>query len=134
MKEVFFSGYFYKVSKDGSGLKRVWLQHFEQFRNVSSDMASAIVTVYPSPQSLLQVQSSCCNIWKPSPFTAISQIIKIIIITPLSKCMCCDWSVLLAIFYCTAPYASFLSFSMHLINFRCSKYLTNLVFLVCTAS
>lgn len=48
-----------KVSKDGSGLKRVWLQHFEQFRNVSSDMASAIVTVYPSPQSLLQAYYRC---------------------------------------------------------------------------
>lgn len=48
-----------KVSKEGSGLKRVWLQHFQQFRNVSSDMASAIVTAYPSPQSLLQAYYRC---------------------------------------------------------------------------
>ena len=72
LQAIFFSGYFYKVSKEGSGLKRVWLQHFQQFRNVSSDMASAIVTAYPSPQSLLQVQSRC-NIRKPSPFAAILQ-------------------------------------------------------------
>lgn len=123
-KQFFFSGYFYKVSREGSGLKRVWLQHFQQFRNVSSDMASAIVTVYPSPQSLLQVQSSSCNIWKLSPFAGI------LIINNknknnnsyyyyyFSQYMCSDWSTLLAVFYCAARYASFLSFSVCLVNFR----------------
>ena len=45
----------FKVSKEGEGLKKVWQQHFQQFRNVSAEMAAAIVSVYPSPQSLLQV-------------------------------------------------------------------------------
>lgn len=46
----------FKVSKEGEGLKKVWQQHFQQFRNVSAEMAAAIVAVYPSPQSLLQVR------------------------------------------------------------------------------
>lgn len=49
----FFSNF--KVSKEGEGLKKTWQQHFQQFRNVSAEMAAAIVAVYPSPQSLLQV-------------------------------------------------------------------------------
>ena len=44
-----------QVSKEGVGLKKVWQQQFQQFRNVSADMAAAIVAVYPTPQSLLQV-------------------------------------------------------------------------------
>ena len=43
------------MSKEGVGLKKVWQQQFQQFRNVSADMAAAIVAVYPTPQSLLQV-------------------------------------------------------------------------------
>ena len=50
---MFFSNF--KVSKEGEGLKKTWQQHFQQFRNVSAEMAAAIVAVYPSPQSLLQV-------------------------------------------------------------------------------
>lgn len=48
-----------KVSKEGEGLKKVWLQQFQQFRNVSADMAAAIVAVYPTPQSLLQAYRRC---------------------------------------------------------------------------
>ncbi|XP_068760548.1 crossover junction endonuclease EME1-like isoform X2 [Montipora capricornis] len=48
-----------KVSKEGNGLKRVWQQNFQQFRNVSPDMASAIVAMYPTPQSLFQAYSKC---------------------------------------------------------------------------
>jgi len=51
--QIVFSNF--KVSKEGEGLKKVWQQHFQQFRNVSAEMAAAIVAVYPSPQSLLQV-------------------------------------------------------------------------------
>lgn len=50
---------FVKVSKEGEGLKKVWQQHFQQFRNVSAEMAAAIVAVYPSPQSLLQAYKRC---------------------------------------------------------------------------
>ncbi|KAJ7386270.1 crossover junction endonuclease eme1 [Desmophyllum pertusum] len=48
-----------KVSKEGEGLKKVWQQHFQQFRNVSADMAAAIVAVYPTPHSLLQAYKRC---------------------------------------------------------------------------
>ncbi|XP_078346249.1 uncharacterized protein LOC144631640 [Oculina patagonica] len=48
-----------KVTKEGEGLKKVWQQHFQQFRNVSADMAAAIVAVYPSPQSLFQAYKRC---------------------------------------------------------------------------
>ena len=50
------SPFYVQVSKDGQGLVRVWQQQIEQFRNVSKDMAAAIVANYPSPQLLLTVR------------------------------------------------------------------------------
>lgn len=47
-----------KVSKDGVGMIKVWKQQLQQFRNVSPEIAAAIIAEYPSPQLLLQV-SAC---------------------------------------------------------------------------
>nr|XP_054763605.1 crossover junction endonuclease EME1-like [Lytechinus pictus] len=46
-----------KVAKDGKGLLKVWRQQFQQFRNVSPEIAAAIVARYPSPQLLWKVHS-----------------------------------------------------------------------------
>jgi len=44
-----------KVDKEGQGLATVWRQQLQQFKNVSADMANAIVAEYPSPWLLYQV-------------------------------------------------------------------------------
>ncbi|XP_014662478.1 PREDICTED: crossover junction endonuclease EME1-like [Priapulus caudatus] len=50
-----------KVTKDGKGLQRVWLQQFQQFRKVSHQVAAAVHTVYPSPQQLLKAYKCCSS-------------------------------------------------------------------------
>ena len=55
-----------KVGKDGKGLLKVWGQQLQQFRNVSPEIASAIVAQYPSPQLLLHVsrtKGGKCILW-----------------------------------------------------------------------
>lgn len=47
-----------KVAKNGAGLIKVWKQQLQQFRNVSPEMATAVVAQYSSPQLLLQVSST----------------------------------------------------------------------------
>lgn len=48
-----------KVSRDGQGMVKVWQQQIEQFRNVSREMAAAIVAAFPSPQILLEAYKQC---------------------------------------------------------------------------
>ncbi|XP_071953812.1 uncharacterized protein [Antedon mediterranea] len=48
-----------KIGKDGKGLLRLWRQQIQQFRNVSPEIAQAVVAEYPSPQLLLQAYSQC---------------------------------------------------------------------------
>lgn len=48
-----------KVSKDGQGMVNVWQQQIQQFRNVSREMAAAIVAEYPSPQLLKHTYEQC---------------------------------------------------------------------------
>jgi crossover junction endonuclease EME1 len=50
---------FLQVSKDGQGMVSVWQQQIQQFRNVSREMAAAIVAEYPSPQLLKQTYEQC---------------------------------------------------------------------------
>ncbi|XP_035694986.1 crossover junction endonuclease EME1-like [Branchiostoma floridae] len=48
-----------KVDKDGRGLLKLWQRHIQQMRNVSPEMAAAIVAEYPSPQLLIQAYERC---------------------------------------------------------------------------
>ncbi|XP_028413127.1 crossover junction endonuclease EME1-like [Dendronephthya gigantea] len=48
-----------KVTKDGQGMVNVWQQQIQQFRNVSREMAAAIVAEYPSPQLLKEKYERC---------------------------------------------------------------------------
>ncbi|PIK33988.1 putative crossover junction endonuclease EME1 isoform X1 [Apostichopus japonicus] len=50
-----------KVAKNGSGLIKVWKQQLQQFRNVSPEMATAVINQYPSPQLLLQGYRRCSS-------------------------------------------------------------------------
>ena len=51
-----------QVSKDGQGMVNVWQQQVQQFRNVSRDMAAAIVAEYPSPQLLMRAYHECQSV------------------------------------------------------------------------
>ena len=53
---------FLQVSKDGQGMVNVWQQQIQQFRNVSREMAAAIVAEYPSPQLLKQSYEQCQSV------------------------------------------------------------------------
>ena len=53
---------FLQVSKDGQGMINVWQQQIQQFRNVSREMAAAIVAEYPSPQILKQTYEQCRSV------------------------------------------------------------------------
>jgi hypothetical protein len=44
-----------KVDKNGQGLLKVWKQQLMQFKNISPDIADAVVVAYPSPHLLLEV-------------------------------------------------------------------------------
>lgn len=46
-----------RVLPDGTGLTNVWRQQIQQFKNVSVEVANAIIAVYPSPRSLYDVSS-----------------------------------------------------------------------------
>ncbi|XP_033119072.1 crossover junction endonuclease EME1-like [Anneissia japonica] len=50
-----------KIGKDGKGLLRLWRQQIQQFRNVSPEIAQAVVAEYPSPQLLLKAYSRCSS-------------------------------------------------------------------------
>lgn len=44
-----------QVAKDGSGLRGVWWRQIRQFNRVSPAVADAVVTAFPSPRLLQQV-------------------------------------------------------------------------------
>lgn len=46
-----------KVDRTGNGLLQVWKRQIQQLNRVSPDMASAILSAYPSPRLLAQVKS-----------------------------------------------------------------------------
>uniref|UniRef100_A0A8W8JAB5 ERCC4 domain-containing protein n=1 Tax=Magallana gigas TaxID=29159 RepID=A0A8W8JAB5_MAGGI len=48
-----------KVDKNGQGLLRVWKQQLLQFKNISPDIADAIVQAYPSPHLLMEAYRKC---------------------------------------------------------------------------
>ena len=51
-----------KVDRSGHGLLKVWKQQLLQFKNVSPDVAQALIAAYPSPQLLRQVSLiTWCN-------------------------------------------------------------------------
>lgn len=47
----------HKVDRAGNGLLQVWKRQIQQLNRVSPDMASAILSVFPSPQLLAQVST-----------------------------------------------------------------------------
>ncbi|XP_056626457.1 crossover junction endonuclease EME1 [Triplophysa dalaica] len=49
----------HKVDRAGNGLLQVWKRQIQQLNRVSPDMASAILSVYPSPQVLVQAYARC---------------------------------------------------------------------------
>lgn len=48
-----------KVDKSGHGLLKVWKQQLLQFKNVSPDIAEAIIAEYPSPRLLMKAYDRC---------------------------------------------------------------------------
>ncbi len=46
-----------KVDRSGNGLLQVWKRQIQQLNRVSPDMASAILSAYPSPRLLAQVKA-----------------------------------------------------------------------------
>ncbi|XP_058261683.1 crossover junction endonuclease EME1 isoform X2 [Hemibagrus wyckioides] len=46
-----------KVERAGKGLLQVWKRQIQQLNRVSADMATAILSAYPSPQLLIQVRA-----------------------------------------------------------------------------
>eukprot|EP00105_Crassostrea_gigas_P025284 XP_011445820.1 PREDICTED: crossover junction endonuclease EME1 [Crassostrea gigas] len=48
-----------KVDKNGQGLLKVWKQQLLQFKNISPDIADAIVQAYPSPHLLMEAYRKC---------------------------------------------------------------------------
>ncbi|KAL1778672.1 putative crossover junction endonuclease EME2 [Sigmodon hispidus] len=48
-----------QVTKDGSGLRRVWWQQIRQLNRVSSAVADAVVTAFPCPRLLQQALLDC---------------------------------------------------------------------------
>lgn len=48
-----------KVDKNGQGLLKVWRQQLLQFKNISPDIADAIVQAYPSPHLLMEAYRKC---------------------------------------------------------------------------
>ncbi|RLV99244.1 hypothetical protein DV515_00009911 [Chloebia gouldiae] len=50
-----------KVDSSGKGLLKVWKRQIQQFNRVSSEMAEAIVSAYPSPQLLIQAYERCSS-------------------------------------------------------------------------
>ncbi|NWX11924.1 EME1 endonuclease, partial [Aegotheles bennettii] len=50
-----------KVEPSGKGLLEVWKRQIQQFNRVSSEMAEAIVSAYPSPHHLVQAYRRCSS-------------------------------------------------------------------------
>ncbi|XP_062605017.1 crossover junction endonuclease EME1-like [Saccostrea cucullata] len=50
-----------KVDKNGQGLLKVWKQQLMQFKNISPDIADAIVVAYPSPHLLMEAYRKCSD-------------------------------------------------------------------------
>ncbi|XP_061182597.1 crossover junction endonuclease EME1-like [Saccostrea echinata] len=50
-----------KVDKNGHGLLKVWKQQLMQFKNISPDIADAIVVAYPSPHLLMEAYRKCSD-------------------------------------------------------------------------
>ncbi|XP_062448089.1 crossover junction endonuclease EME1, partial [Rhea pennata] len=50
-----------KVDHSGKGLLEVWKRQIQQLNRVSSEMAEAVVSAYPSPQLLDQAYSKCSS-------------------------------------------------------------------------
>uniref|UniRef100_A0A8C5LBT6 Structure-specific endonuclease subunit EME2 n=1 Tax=Jaculus jaculus TaxID=51337 RepID=A0A8C5LBT6_JACJA len=48
-----------KVTRDGSGLRGVWLRQIGQFNRVSPAVADAVITAFPSPRLLQQALMAC---------------------------------------------------------------------------
>jgi hypothetical protein len=48
-----------RILADGTGLTNVWRQQLQQFKNVSVEVANAIIAVYPSPRALYDVRRKC---------------------------------------------------------------------------
>ncbi|XP_031209837.1 probable crossover junction endonuclease EME2 isoform X2 [Mastomys coucha] len=48
-----------QVTRDGSGLRGVWWQQIRQFNRVSTAVADAVVTAFPSPRLLQQALLDC---------------------------------------------------------------------------
>ncbi|KAM9463177.1 crossover junction endonuclease EME1 isoform 1-T3 [Clarias gariepinus] len=48
-----------KVERAGKGLLQVWKRQIQQLNRVSADMATAILSAYPSPQLLTQAYTRC---------------------------------------------------------------------------
>ncbi|XP_048026466.1 LOW QUALITY PROTEIN: crossover junction endonuclease EME1 [Megalobrama amblycephala] len=48
-----------KVDRTGNGLLHVWKRQIQQLNRVSPDMASAILSAYPSPRLLAQAYAQC---------------------------------------------------------------------------
>ncbi|XP_072312716.1 crossover junction endonuclease EME1 isoform X1 [Eucyclogobius newberryi] len=48
-----------KVERSGKGLLQVWRRQVQQLHRVSADMASAVLSCYPSPRLLTQAYSMC---------------------------------------------------------------------------
>jgi len=44
-----------KIGKDGYGTRMVWQRMLQEFRNITADVAAAIVIEWPSPLMLYQV-------------------------------------------------------------------------------
>ncbi|NXD76747.1 EME1 endonuclease, partial [Halcyon senegalensis] len=50
-----------KLDHSGKGLFEVWKRQIQQFNRVSLEVAEAIVSVYPSPQLLIQAYKRCSS-------------------------------------------------------------------------
>ena len=46
-----------RILPDGTGVTNVWRQQLQQFKNVSGEVANAIVAMYPTPRTLFCVSS-----------------------------------------------------------------------------
>ncbi|GIY10332.1 crossover junction endonuclease EME1 [Caerostris extrusa] len=53
-----------KIGKDGSGFLKLWQQQIQQFNNVGPEVAEAITSEYPSPQSLIKAYKECSSLKK----------------------------------------------------------------------
>ncbi|XP_051889055.1 crossover junction endonuclease EME1 [Pristis pectinata] len=50
-----------KIDRSGKGLLSIWKKQIQQLNRVSSEIANAIVSVYPSPRSLTQAYQECSS-------------------------------------------------------------------------